>query len=60
MDKILIIGAVGQIGSELTLELRKIYGNENVIASTRKTPPTDKVKESGPFEFFDIVDAKTM
>lgn len=54
MKKILIIGAVGQIGSELTLTLRNIYGNENVIASTRKTPPTDKVRESGPFEFFDV------
>ncbi|MCD4772709.1 MAG: NAD-dependent epimerase/dehydratase family protein [Bacteroidales bacterium] len=53
MKKILIIGAVGQIGSELTLALRDIYGNENVIASTRKTPPSDKVRESGPFEFFD-------
>ncbi len=53
MKKILIIGAVGQIGSELTLALRNIYGNENVIASTRKTPPSDKVRESGPFEFFD-------
>jgi len=53
MKKILIIGAVGQIGSELTLALRNIYGNENVVASTRKTPPSDKVKESGPFEFFD-------
>ncbi|GAB4282704.1 MAG: L-threonine 3-dehydrogenase [Marinilabiliales bacterium] len=53
MKKILIIGAVGQIGSELTLTLRNIYGNDNVIASTRKTPPSDKVRESGPFEFFD-------
>lgn len=56
MKKILVVGAVGQIGSELTLELRKIWGNENVVASTRKTPPPDAVKESGPFEFFDIVD----
>ncbi|MBN2682329.1 MAG: NAD-dependent epimerase/dehydratase family protein [Bacteroidales bacterium] len=54
MNKILIVGAVGQIGSELTLTLRNIYGNENVIASTRKTPPSDKVKETGPFEFFDV------
>jgi len=60
MKKILIVGAVGQIGSELTMELRRIYGNDNVIASTRKTPPSDKVKESGPFEFFDIVDKKGM
>ncbi len=56
MKKILVIGAVGQIGSELTLELRKIWGNENVIASTRKTLPSDAIKETGPFEFFDIVD----
>lgn len=60
MDKILVVGAVGQIGSELTLALRQIYGNDNVIASTRKTPPSDKVKESGPFEFFDIVNRQHM
>jgi len=60
MDKILIVGAVGQIGSELTLALRQIYGNDNVIASTRKTPPSDKVKESGPFEYFDIVNRQHM
>ena len=32
-EKILVIGASGQIGVELTLALRKIYGNANVIAS---------------------------
>ena len=56
MKKILVIGAVGQIGSELTMALRNEFGNDNVIASTRKTPPSDTVKNSGPFEFFDIVD----
>lgn len=56
MEKILIVGAVGQIGSELTLRLREIYGNENVIASTRKTPPSEKILETGPFEFFDVSD----
>ncbi|HRS54622.1 MAG TPA: NAD-dependent epimerase/dehydratase family protein [Bacteroidales bacterium] len=53
MDKILVIGAVGQIGSELTLELRKLYGNENVVAAGRKTAPSDKLLNSGPFEFLD-------
>ncbi|HNT27639.1 MAG TPA: NAD-dependent epimerase/dehydratase family protein [bacterium] len=60
MKKILIIGAVGQIGSELTLRMRELYGNQNVIASTRKTPPSDKIKESGPFEFFDVMDRKKL
>lgn len=32
MEHILIIGATGQIGSELTMELRKRYGNANVVA----------------------------
>lgn len=32
-DKILVIGASGQIGVELTLALRKMYGNNNVVAS---------------------------
>ncbi len=32
MEHILIIGATGQIGSELTMELRKRYGNTNVVA----------------------------
>ena len=32
MKHILIIGATGQIGSELTMELRKRYGNTNVVA----------------------------
>ena len=33
MEKILVIGCAGQIGSELTLELRKIYGDSNVVAA---------------------------
>ncbi|MFO7734739.1 MAG: L-threonine 3-dehydrogenase [bacterium] len=56
MKKILIIGAVGQIGSELTMKMRELYGGENVVASTRKTEPTAQIKETGPFEFFDVTD----
>ncbi|MBN2429908.1 MAG: L-threonine 3-dehydrogenase [Acidobacteria bacterium] len=56
MKKILVTGAVGQIGSELVMELRKIYGNSNVIATGRKTPPSDKLRESGPFYFIDVAD----
>ncbi len=50
MKNILVTGAVGQIGSELTLELRKKYGNDNVVACGRKTKPGKELKESGPFE----------
>ncbi|MCF8297181.1 MAG: NAD-dependent epimerase/dehydratase family protein [Saprospiraceae bacterium] len=55
MEKILIIGCSGQIGTELTLELRKIYGNENVIASDIKEP-TDDVLQCGDFETINILD----
>ncbi|WP_299519567.1 NAD-dependent epimerase/dehydratase family protein [Winogradskyella sp.] len=53
-SKILIIGACGQIGSELTTKLREIHGVENVIASDINTRKLDLVN-SGPFE---IIDAK--
>ncbi|HOZ29501.1 MAG TPA: NAD-dependent epimerase/dehydratase family protein [Bacteroidales bacterium] len=55
MERILVIGSSGQIGSELILTLRKIYGNNNVIGTGRKTVPSKEVMESGPFEFFDAV-----
>ena len=53
-DRILIIGSSGQIGTELVIELRKIYGNENVIASDIRIS-TNKVMDSGPFEYLDIM-----
>ena len=37
-ETILVIGSSGQIGTELVEELRKIYGNQNVIASDIKEP----------------------
>ena len=55
MEKILVIGCAGQIGSELTLELRKIYGDANVVATDIK--PADKeITEGGPFEILDVLD----
>jgi len=60
MKKILVTGAVGQIGSELTMELRKKYGNNNIIATGRKTKPSDKLLNSGPFEFIDISKKETI
>lgn len=61
MRKILIAGALGQIGSELTMGLREVYGVDNVIASSRsKTAGLEKVIESGPFEVVDITDGKRL
>lgn len=55
MEKILVVGSAGQIGSELILTLRKLYGNDNVIGTGRKTAPSQAVLDSGPFEFFNAV-----
>jgi len=54
MKKILVTGAVGQIGSELTMELRDRYGNENVVGMGRKTKPSEKLLNSGPFVWGDV------
>ncbi|MCX6654384.1 MAG: NAD-dependent epimerase/dehydratase family protein, partial [Candidatus Bathyarchaeota archaeon] len=55
-DRILVTGASGQIGSELTPKLRERYGKENVIASDLKAPLVD----DGPFEYLDVTDAKKL
>ena len=60
MKKILITGSVGQIGSELTMVLRERYGNDNVIATGRKTKPSEELLKSGPFEFIDITKRETV
>ena len=57
--KILITGCSGQIGTELTLELRRIYGNENIVATDIKEAHPS-VMESGPFEFLDVLDREAM
>ena len=53
MENILVTGAVGQIGSELTMELRKRYGNKNVVAGFHRTKPGETLKNSGPCEMVD-------
>ena len=54
-ERILIIGSSGQIGTELVIALRKMYGNDNVIASDIRLS-SEKVMQSGPFEILDILD----
>ena len=55
-ERILITGAAGQIGSELTLALRDRYGTQNVVASDKHTPKSGALQESGPFEIVDVLD----
>lgn len=60
MTKILVTGATGQIGSELTLVLREKYGNENVIAAGHKRMPASKLVASGPFVSVDVTDRRAL
>jgi len=50
------MGACGQIGSELVVELRKRYGRDNVIASDIRTEIPEEIK-AGPYEVLDILDS---
>ncbi len=58
-ENIMIIGASGQIGSELTMKLREIYGSGHVYATDLKEPAPD-VLQSGPFELLDVMDDKRL
>ena len=56
MKNILVTGAVGQIGSELTLALRQRYGSASIIAAGHRTPPGASLRDSGPFITVDVTD----
>ena len=61
LRKILVTGALGQIGSELIVKLREVYGKDNIIASNRRIKEKHKdLIESGPFEIVDINNIKQM
>lgn len=60
MKKILVTGALGQIGSELVMKMRKIYGSDNVIATDLRKSEDSQVVTSGPFEILDVTDYKAM
>ncbi|PCN45036.1 UDP-glucose 4-epimerase [Brevibacillus laterosporus] len=56
MKRIMVTGALGQIGSELVTKLRSVYGTESVIA----TDIRQGEGQEGPFEILDVTDAKAM
>ena len=58
-EKILVIGASGQIGVELTLALRKIYGGANVVASDLREE-NDLLKGSGPYVSLDVMNKEML
>lgn len=60
MKKILVTGALGQIGSELTMHMREVYGADNVIATDIRRIEGNETVESGPFEILDVLDSKKM
>ncbi|WP_153800179.1 NAD-dependent epimerase/dehydratase family protein [Foetidibacter luteolus] len=58
-EKILVIGASGQIGVELTLALRKIYGNTNVVASDLREE-NELLKGTGPYVSLDVMNKEML
>ena len=57
MKRILVTGAAGQIGSELTMALRERYGHDKVVAGIHRTQPSPELKDSGPCETVNCGDA---
>src|SRR6516225_9427776 len=58
-EKVLVIGASGQIGVELTLALRKIYGNANVVASDLREE-NELLRGSGPYVSLDVMNKEML
>jgi len=60
MKKILVTGALGQIGSELITKLREVYGADQVVATDIRKKEDDPVVQAGPFEILDVTDGNRM
>ncbi|HOD18294.1 MAG: NAD-dependent epimerase/dehydratase family protein [Candidatus Cloacimonadaceae bacterium] len=56
MKRIMVVGAAGQIGSEMVPFLRGIYGNSNVVACDLRDDVQPELKESGPYELLDALE----
>lgn len=57
-EKVLLLGAGGQVGTELVLALREAYGEDNVIASD--IHPPSEILSDGPFEILNVLDNKAV
>ncbi|MCL0036669.1 GDP-mannose 4,6-dehydratase, partial [Dehalococcoidia bacterium] len=60
MQRILATGGCGQIGSELVMKLRGKYGSNNVVAADYKRNPSKILLNSGPVEFIDVTNRRTV
>jgi len=60
MEKILVTGATGQIGSELTIALRSRYGANNVLAAGHNRPALNELAQSGPYCRLDVRDGSAI
>jgi nucleoside-diphosphate-sugar epimerase len=58
-EKVLVIGASGQIGVELTLALRKMYGNNNVVATDLREE-NELLKGTGPYVSLDVMNKEML
>jgi len=55
-ERVLVTGALGQIGSELTPPLRARYGHENVVGADYRSPNDSAATATGPFELIDVTE----
>jgi nucleoside-diphosphate-sugar epimerase len=59
-ERILVVGSNGQIGTELVMRLREIYGHANVIAADIKDADKETLKQFGPYETLNVLNAKRL
>lgn len=60
MKNILVLGAAGQIGSELVPYLRKVYSSDSVVATDIHDQVSASLKDSGPYQVLDALDGNAM
>ena len=59
-DRILVTGALGQIGTELVSSLRESYGKDNVLATDIRVPDEESGFPDGPFSNLSVLDGTAM